>query len=93
MTATSTMKPARNPRVASRTLEDNAVLVFSDRGEVKVLNGSATLIWNLIDGRKTVAEIVEAVMNTYEVDEGTASGDVESFLDEMKQVDAVVLES
>jgi hypothetical protein len=74
---------ARAPNVAWRVLDGAAVLVAPSSPTVQTLNPVGTLVWTLADGR-TVPEIVDAVMNDFEVERARASLDVERFVHELE---------
>jgi methyltransferase-like protein len=59
-------------------------------GLIKV-NKSGSFILNLIENEKTKKEIIEAVLEQYEVDEETAIREVDTFLQTL--VDAHILEA
>lgn len=49
------------------------------------LNGSGGLLWELLQQERTEAELIDAVLETYEVDEPTARQDVREFLAQLEQ--------
>lgn len=51
-----------------------------DLDSIFTLNEQGTLIWNLLDGRTRVSQIVEAISKTYEVTEEEATRDTIDFL-------------
>jgi hypothetical protein len=51
-----------------------------DLDSIFTLNEQGTLIWNLLDGRTNVNQIVEAISKTYEVTEDEATKDTIDFL-------------
>jgi hypothetical protein len=56
-----------------------------DLGCIYTLNGTANEIWKLLDGRRTVAQIVEEMAPQYEVDRETLAADVNRTLTELQQ--------
>jgi hypothetical protein len=56
-----------------------------DLDSIYTLNEIGTMIWELIDGKKTVSEIAEAVCNTYEVTPEPALKDTFEFLSILKE--------
>lgn len=71
---------AKNEKIPWRLIEEEAILLDLDEGEVLRLNPVAAAIWNTIDGTRTVAEIVAHICRTFEVSHGTARRDVHRFL-------------
>jgi hypothetical protein len=56
---------------------------IADMNSMYTLNETGAFIWERIDGEKSVEDIINEMMNEYEVDYTTASNDVFSFIDEM----------
>ena len=81
--------PRKKEDVASRTIDGKGVLVRAGAGEVDILNPSGALIWELIDGKRKVSDLVERIREEYEVDEETAKKDVLDFLEELRVKDAI----
>ena len=71
---------AKNEKIPWRLIEEEAILLDLDEGEVLRLNPVGAEIWNAIDGTRTVAEIVAHICHTFEVSQRTASRDVHRFL-------------
>jgi methyltransferase-like protein len=57
---------------------------IADMNSMYTLNETGAFIWERIDGKKSVEDIINEMMNEYEVDYDTASGDVFSFIDDMR---------
>ena len=76
-----------NPDVVLREEDEDGALLFNpDTNQVKVINPTGLFIWQQCDGKKGLAEIVKALVETYEdapVDQITQ--DVQEFLDGMLQ--------
>ena len=54
------------------------------------LNPVASRIWQLLDGHTTIEKIVTVLTQEYEVEAPQAEADVIEFLDQMKDIGAVV---
>jgi hypothetical protein len=80
-----------HPQVAARIVDGAAVIVLADTGEVTLLNPVGTRVWELCDGSRTAGEIVEMITTEFEVAPEQALQDVENFLEELVQAQAVVL--
>ena len=80
--------------VAHREIDDE-VLIIPVRTDprqgmgVYTLNRTAAMIWRLLAGEQTVAELVDVVCERFEVDEVTARRDVEACCREMLSFGAV----
>lgn len=78
-------KVSRDKNVPWRIIEEEAVLVNVDGGEVIHLNPTGAAIWNFIEEEKSSAEIVSYICSEFEVDEAAARKDLEEFLQELTQ--------
>lgn len=74
---------SKNKKVPWRIVEGEALLVDVDKGEVIHLNPVGAEIWNLIEGKKSVSDIVVHIYNTFEVDKETAKKDTLEFLERL----------
>ena len=81
--------PSPHPQVAARTVDDAAVIVLADSGEVTVLNAVGTRVWELLDGSRSVAEIIDAIEAEYEVSAEQAQQDVTDFLQTLNEAGAL----
>lgn len=53
--------PAVAPSISAVLLDGEAVLYDEQSGRVHHLNPSGTIVWQLLDGRTTIAEIAAAI--------------------------------
>ena len=83
LTLNSCPAPAEHAR--SRRLEQEAVVVLPDKGEVKVLNEVGARIWTLADGSRTVRDIIAALCAEFEVPPVVVEADTLKFLAELQQ--------
>jgi hypothetical protein len=66
-----------NPGMVLREEEDGAALLYDpETGAVRILNGSATAIWKLLDGKRSLADVVAALRETYDGMDEQAEGQV-----------------
>ncbi len=73
--------PTPREGVASRVVDGLAVAVTPEDSTLHTFeNPVATAIWQLVDGRHSVAAIVERVVATYEVERERAERDVLAFV-------------
>jgi hypothetical protein len=56
---------------------------IADMNSVYTLNDTGAFIWEQIDGKKTVGEIIDALTSEYDIDKETAIKDVLEFVSEM----------
>lgn len=74
---------SKNERIPWRIIEGDGILVDTDKGEVIHLNPVAAFIWQLIDGKITVSEIIKEICSEFEVNEAIAKKDVLSFTEKL----------
>lgn len=68
-----------------RVLDDNAVLVSPQGGQVTILNEIGTKIWSLIDGQNSGSDIADHLVQQYDVTITQAQQDVETFLTKLDE--------
>lgn len=89
--------PKKKKNVAWRVIEGEAVLIPAerqtiDRESLEVCNQTGTAIWEAIDGKSTVAEIIKRIIDDYEVNFKEAESDITSFLGWLTRKDLIELE-
>src|SRR5437016_3102151 len=75
--------PVPHKQVAGRVVDGEAVLVLADSGQVQVLNEVGARVWELADGSRSLAEIVNAIVDEFDVEAGAASTDVLAFVERL----------
>lgn len=71
----------KNPDVAWRTVEGQAILVHNREGEIQVLNEVGTYVWeHFEDG---IEKMIRDIAEKYETDPQVIREDVESFVNEL----------
>lgn len=73
----------RNASVLWRELDDEAILLDPQAGCSYNLNPVGTLIWKLLDGQHSAADMVAAICEAYEVEPEQASRDVQLLLEDL----------
>ena len=66
-----------------RVIESEAVVLTVHDSILHTLNEVGTFIWEQIDGKSTIEDIVEAVCDAYDSTEREAAADVDRFLKEL----------
>jgi len=74
----------KSPDAASRTYDGQATIVLPSRDEVKVLNEIGSRVWDAIDGRRTLAQILESLLEEYDIPREQAERDVLDFVGELR---------
>ncbi len=72
--------PQRNPKLAWREIDGEAVIISPADSHVHELNETASLIWKNADGKHTVEEIAAAVAADYDVSVAVARRDVQDMI-------------
>ena len=85
-------RPVPRSTVVSHTVEDEAVVLMPERGQVKVLNEVGTRIFALADGTRTIRDIAAVIHTEYDVELAQAEADVLDFLATLVTKDIVTLE-
>lgn len=79
----------RSSSIVGRKAGNEYVLIpvsnnIADMDNVFTLNETGAFLWELIDGKKNVEDLINAMIEEYDVDNETAKADVFVFLDSMK---------
>jgi len=75
----------RGADLAWRTVDDELIAIDVRQSTYLSANGSGLLMWNALAGGTTKAELVTSLVETYGIDAGTASTDVDAFLADLKE--------
>lgn len=79
----------KSPKIVARKTGDEYILVpvsdnIADMKSVYTMNSTGAFIWEKLDDKITVSEIIKLVEKEFEVDSQTASDDVLTFLGELR---------
>ena len=80
----------RNTTVLWRELDGEAVLLNPTAGCSYNLNRVGTFVWKLLDGKRSLEDLTEAVCTSYEVAPEQARQDIELLLADLRQNQLVV---
>jgi len=73
-------------------IDEEAVLLNLDTGHYYILNETGCRIWELLDGKKTVAEVVDCICTEYAVSKPRAMQDIIHILHQLYQEKLVEIE-
>jgi hypothetical protein len=73
----------RAPSALSRAFEHELAIILPTASAVRVLNEVGARIWALADGR-TLSEILDVLVNEYDVERTQLRVDAEAFLSELQ---------
>lgn len=81
---------SHSPNIVTRKTGSEYVLVpvannIADMNSVYTLNESGAFIWELIDGKRNIGEIINSLNREYDIDNAAAAKDVFSFLENMSK--------
>jgi hypothetical protein len=78
-------RPIHVQNVAYRVYGSDAVIISPDEGMVRMLNPTATQIWQLADGNRSVEEIAAALTAEFDVELSQARQSVIRLLTELSE--------
>ncbi len=85
--------PVYDPMVACRTLDGEAVVVHSRTRRLHVLDEVGSFIWEAFSkGDRTVGQVIDSLVQEFEVDRPTAERDTRQFLEELSREKLVRLQ-
>jgi hypothetical protein len=73
-------KPAHHPRTASRVFSGEAVVITPAENKVRMFNPVGSLIWELMDGQRTVGQITDLLIDEFDVAPERAQRTTQEFL-------------
>ncbi|MBI3089765.1 MAG: PqqD family protein [Candidatus Tectomicrobia bacterium] len=73
--------PSRRQDLIVRPLDDEVIVLDPQAEMVHALNPTARAIWDLLDGRHGMAELVEAVCGRFDVRPEQAEKDIQALLE------------
>jgi hypothetical protein len=80
---------SHSPSIVTRKTGSEYVLVpvtdnIADMDSVYTLNETGAFIWELIDGKRTLNEIIQVLISEYDIPEDTAIKDVFEFVQNLE---------
>ena len=75
----------RNPDAAYRVYDGQATVLLAEGAEVNVINEIGSLVWDRIDGVRTLGKILEEVVAEYEVSREQAQRDMLEFAASLRE--------
>jgi hypothetical protein len=80
---------ARSPRVDVSRVGERSVLYHRENREALVLNASGSWLWDQLSTPRSGEELAAALQSRYKLSPEQAAQDVERFLDDLRQHDAL----
>ncbi len=86
--------PSHSASVVTRKTGDEYVLVpvtgdIASMDSIYTLNGTGAFIWEQIDGKRSLEEIISLLTEEFDTDRETAENDVIVFVEEMIRLNVV----
>ena len=83
-------KPKKAEKLITREEDENVLIFDPDTGDIKLLNETAGLIWNSIDGNRSVKDIIQIVVKENpDEDEKVIKQDVLKFLEQIQELNFI----
>lgn len=84
----------QSEKVAVRKVADAVLIVpveqqSTDKSGIYTLNGTASFLWECLDGTRTVKDIISKMMTEFDVSEDVAQTDIEIFITDLLSVGAI----
>jgi hypothetical protein len=73
-------KPAHHPRTASRVFSGEAVVITPAENKVRMFNPVGSRIWELTNGQRTVGQIIDLLIDEFDVEPERAQRTAQEFL-------------
>ncbi len=80
-------------KTAYRIIDDEVIVVDLENSTFHSLNSLASFIWQHLDGKSTIKEIIENICQDFEVDKTTAQEDCLNFIQELIDKKLILLEN
>jgi len=76
----------KNPQIITKKIGEQLVILDPIAGEIRSLNQTASLIWENIEPKKNVEEIIKKICQEYEVSVKKSQKEVVVFLDKYLKI-------
>ncbi len=85
----------KNPEIVTRVIAEETILlpVYRTSEEIDsiyTLNSSAAMVWDLIDGKRTVRQLKEAVLKRCEATPEEVDRELDELLNDLRTIKAIV---
>ena len=68
--------PTRSKEIVWRNLEGEAVLLNPHTGKYFGINAVGCSFWEKVDGKKSIADIIDLLLKEYDIDQKTLANDI-----------------
>ena len=84
------MKYTRNTAIYTKKIKEKWYILEGDKKTMRELNEVASFVWELVAKAQSLDVLVSKVCKEYQVDEGVAKSDIETFLTEYKTAGFII---
>lgn len=89
-----TLAYRQSPDLLARRIAGETIVVpirgkLADMQRIFALNEVGEFVWHQIDGRRTVAEIGDAVSAEFDIERAQAEADMQAFLEELRTAELI----
>ena len=86
----------KNENFVFRQIDDETILVpikdnLGDMGSIYNLNEVGAFVWKNLNGKASLTDIRQMILDTFEVSEREADIDLSDFVNQLKEIDAILL--
>jgi hypothetical protein len=85
--------PVKNEEIVWRNLDGEAVLLNPHTGKYFGMNAVGCSFWEKIDGHSTVAEIIDQLLEEYEVTRSVLEKDLHELIDAMLKKNIIAIDN
>ncbi len=82
------IRPRRKPNIISRQDEER-LLCNTENGDIKVLNSTGALMWDLCDGEHAMGDILDEITKKFKVKKEVAETDLKEFLEALEKLNFI----
>jgi len=75
----------KTPDAAYRIYDGQATIILPAQAEVKVLNELGSIVWDAIDGQRTLGAILDRLVQEFDISREQAQDDLFAFLTELHE--------
>ena len=75
----------RKNGVSWRELDGQIIVLDLENSKYVTVNGAGAVIWERLVAGASVDELVEELVESFDIDDATARSDTEAFLDDLRQ--------
>ena len=84
----------KDPNIVSRKIAKEVILVpirnrIGDLENIYTLNEVAARIWELIDGKKNVSQIIDTIIDEFDVSAEEAEQDLSEFIQKLEKIEGI----